>query len=111
MTGPRVAVIGATGAVGREILRVLDERDFPLDDLRLLASPRSEGLRLRFRDEPLTVRTLGPGWFDGIDVALVSAGGAVSREFLPPAARAGQTVSVDNSSAFRMDPAVPLVIP
>lgn len=111
MTRPRVAVVGATGAVGREILRILEERDFPLDDLRLLASPRSEGLRLQFRGEPLTVHVLGPEWFEGIDLALVSAGGAVSREFLPPAARAGQTVCVDNSSAFRMDPAVPLVIP
>jgi aspartate-semialdehyde dehydrogenase len=109
--GPmRTAVVGATGAVGREILRILEERAFPLDDLVLLASPRSEGKRLSFGGETVAVRTLGDGWFEGIDLALVSAGGAISREFVPPAAAAG-TVSVDNTSAFRMDPDVPLVVP
>jgi aspartate-semialdehyde dehydrogenase len=106
----RVAVVGATGAVGRTILRVLEERDFPLDELTPLASPRSEGTRVPFRGEQIPVRVLGDGWHDGIDIALVSAGGAVSREILPSAAAAG-TVSIDNSSAFRMDPNVPLVIP
>jgi aspartate-semialdehyde dehydrogenase len=106
----RTAVVGASGAVGREVLRILEERAFPLDDLVLLASARSEGKRLPFRGEMLAVRALEDGWFEGIDLALVSAGGAVSREILPPAAAAG-TVSVDNTSAFRMDPDVPLVVP
>ena len=106
----RVAVVGATGAVGGTVLRILEERDFPLDELVPFASPRSEGKLLRFRGEELRVRTLDGRWFDGIDIALVSAGGVVAREILPPAAEAG-TVCVDNSSAFRMDPAVPLVVP
>jgi aspartate-semialdehyde dehydrogenase len=106
----RVAVVGATGAVGRTYLSILEERDTPLDDLVLFASPRSEGIRLTFRGEELTVRATGPDWFDGVDVALLSAGGTVSKEILPAAAAAG-TVSVDNSSAWRMDPGVPLVIP
>jgi aspartate-semialdehyde dehydrogenase len=106
----RVAIVGATGAVGREMLRIVEERAFPVDDLVLLASPRSEGKRLPFQGEEIPVRALGDRWFDGVDVALVSSGGAVARQILPPAAAAG-TVSVDNSSAFRMDPAVPLVIP
>jgi len=106
----RVAIVGATGAVGREMLRVVEERNFPLDELVLLASSRSAGKRLSFGGDEIAVRELGDGWFEGIDLALVSAGGSVSRQILPPAAAAG-TVSVDNSSAFRMDPDVPLVIP
>jgi aspartate-semialdehyde dehydrogenase len=106
----RVAVIGATGAVGRTIVAILEERAFPVDELVPLASPRSEGQRLRFRDADLTIRALAGGWFEGVDLALVSAGSAVSTSALPEAARRG-TVSVDNSSAFRMDPGVPLVIP
>jgi aspartate-semialdehyde dehydrogenase len=106
----RVAVVGATGAVGREIVRLLEERAFPLNDLVLVASPRSEGRLIRFREEDLTVRAMTDRWHQGIDLALVSAGGAVSRHILPSAAASG-TVSVDNSSAFRMDPAVPLIIP
>jgi aspartate-semialdehyde dehydrogenase len=106
----RVAVIGATGAVGRTIVAILEERSFPLDELVPLASPRSEGQRLRFRGGDLAVRALSDGWFEGVDLALVSAGSAVSTSVLPEAARRG-TVSVDNSSAFRMDPTVPLVIP
>ena len=106
----RVAIVGATGAVGREMLRIVEERDFPLDDLVLLASRRSEGKRLSFRGEEIAVGALGERWFEGIDLALTSAGGAVAREILPAAAAAG-TVSVDNSSGFRMDPDVPLVIP
>ena len=110
MGGMRVAVVGATGAVGREMLRILEERDFPLEDLTLLASPRSEGQLLAFRREQLTVRALGERWFEGIDLALVSAGSAVSDRVLPEAAAAG-TVCIDNSSRFRMEPEVPLVIP
>jgi aspartate-semialdehyde dehydrogenase len=106
----RVAVVGATGAVGREMLRILEEREFPLDDLRLLASPRSDGHRISVLGEQHTVGALRDGWFEDIDIALVSAGGAVSRRILPSAA-AGGTVCIDNSSAFRMEPDVPLVIP
>ena len=106
----RVAVVGATGAVGREIVRILEEREFPLDELTLFASARSEGKRLRFRGEDLAVRALEDGWYRGFDLALTSAGTALSREIVPPAPKAG-TVVVDNSSAFRMDPQVPLVIP
>ena len=106
----RVAVVGATGAVGRTIVSILEERRFPLDDLVLFASPRSEGTRLPFRGRDLTVRAVHDRWFDGVDLALSSCGSAVARQMLPPAARAG-AVSVDNSSAFRMDPDVPLVIP
>ncbi|MFN2590853.1 MAG: aspartate-semialdehyde dehydrogenase [Actinomycetota bacterium] len=110
MGGPRVAVVGATGAVGRAMISILEEREFPLADLVPMASARSEGKRVRFNGEELTVRALGERWFEGIDLALVSAGGAVSKEILPPAAAAG-TVSIDNSSAWRMDPKVPLVVP
>jgi aspartate-semialdehyde dehydrogenase len=106
----RVAVVGATGAVGRRILSLLEERAFPLDDLMLFASSRSEGKRLTFRGDDLTVRALHGRWFESVDLALTSAGSIVAKEILPAAAAAG-TVSVDNSSAFRMDPAVPLVIP
>jgi len=106
----RVAVVGATGAVGRTIVRLLEERRFPLDEVVLFASPRSEGKRLSFRGEEVTVRGVPDRWFDGVDLALTSAGSGVARRFVPPAAAAG-TVCVDNSSAFRMDPDVPLVVP
>lgn len=110
MSFVRVALIGATGAVGRTIIRILEERSFPLDELVPLASARSQGRVVTFRGRPIAVRTLGPGWHDGVDLALASAGGAVAREHLPPAARAG-TVCIDTSSAFRMEPHVPLVVP
>ena len=106
----RVAVVGATGAVGRTILSLLEERSFPLDELVLFASPRSDGKRMGFRGDEMVVRALGDRWFEGVDLALTSAGSSVAREILPSAAAAG-TVSVDNSSAFRMDPEVPLVVP
>jgi aspartate-semialdehyde dehydrogenase len=106
----RVAIVGATGAVGRTILSILEERAFPLDDLVLFASPRSDGKRVGFRGEDFAVRAVHDRWFDGVDLALTSAGSAVAKELLPPAATAG-TVSIDNSSAFRMDPDVPLVVP
>ena len=106
----RVAVAGATGAVGREIVRILDERGFPLDELIPLASSRSEGSSLRFRGAEVPVRRLEEGSFQGVDLALFSAGAAISREHAPRAAAAGSMV-IDNSSAFRMDPDVPLVIP
>src|SRR3990172_5330993 len=106
----RVAVVGATGAVGREILRILEQRGFPVDDLVPLASPRSEGVQLPFRGDAQTVHTMSLERLRGADLALVSAGAIVSREFVPPAADAG-TVCIDNSSAFRTDPRVPLSIP
>jgi aspartate-semialdehyde dehydrogenase len=106
----RVAVLGATGAVGREMTRILEEREFPLDDLVLFATTRSAGTRISFRGDEVVVRAATDRWFERVDLALVSAGATVSRELLPPAAAAG-TVCVDNSSAFRMDSSVPLVIP
>ena len=106
----RVAVAGATGAVGREMLKVLEDRDFPVSELVPLASERSEGHKLEFRGDEITVRRLKPESFDGVDIALFSPGAAVSREFAPYAARAGAVV-IDNSSAFRMDADVPLVVP
>ena len=109
-TAPVVAVVGATGAVGVELLRCLEQRRFPLAELRLLASARSAGKRLAFRGEQLEVRELREDSFKGVDIALFSAGAATSRRFAPLAVQAGATV-IDNSSAFRMDAAVPLVVP
>jgi aspartate-semialdehyde dehydrogenase len=107
---PRVAVIGATGAVGIEILRVLEARDFPVARLRLFASPRSAGKALPFRGELLPVEMPTAEAFAGIDLALFSAGSGIARDWARPAIEAGAIV-VDNSSAFRMNPAVPLVVP
>jgi len=106
----RVAIVGATGAVGQELLRVLEQRRFPIRSLRLLASERSVGKTLMFHGEPLPVEVLRPDSFAGIEIAFFSAGGARSKEFAPVAVQAGAIV-IDNSSAFRMDPEVPLVIP
>ncbi len=105
-----VAVVGATGAVGQQMLEVLAERNFPHKEVRLLASERSEGKFLEFKGEQLMVQKLDKDSFAGIDIALFSAGGSRSEEFCPIAAAAG-AVCVDNSSAWRMDPAVPLVVP
>lgn len=105
-----VAVVGATGAVGNEMISVLEERNFPVEKLRLFASERSEGKTLDFHDNPVTVEILTDKVFDGIDIALFSAGGSRSKEFAPAAAKAGCVV-IDNSSAWRMDPEVPLVVP
>jgi len=105
-----VAVVGATGAVGNEMVSILDARDFPVKELRLFASERSEGKTIDFHGKPVTVRTLGEDVFDGIDIALFSAGGDRSKHFAPIAAEAGCVV-IDNSSAWRMDPEVPLVVP
>ena len=108
--GRTVAVVGATGAVGQDLRRLLDRRDFPLDDLVLIASERSAGTRLRWRDRELVVRALTEDdVFDGVDLALFSAGGGRSKEHAPRAVEAGAVV-VDNSSAWRMDPEVPLVV-
>jgi len=107
---PVVAIVGATGAVGVELIRCLEQRRFPLAELLLFASARSAGKELKFRGQALTVQELKEDSFGGVDLALFSAGGATSRRFAPIAVRAGATV-IDNSSAFRMDPAVPLVVP
>ena len=107
---PVVAIVGATGAVGVELIRCLEERRFPLAQLRLFASARSAGKTLPFRGEALPVRELTESSFAGVDIALFSAGGSTSKRFAPLAVRAGATV-IDNSSAFRMDPQVPLVVP
>lgn len=107
---PVVAVVGATGAVGVELVQCLEQRRFPLSELRLLASARSAGRSLRFRDADVTVQELTEDSFEGVDIALFSAGGGISRKFAPAAMRSGAVV-VDNSSAFRMDRNVPLVVP
>ena len=105
-----VAVVGATGAVGVEMVKTLEKRNFPVSKLTLLASARSVGKTLKFRGQDVIVAELTKDSFNGIDIALFSAGGSISREFAPIAAAAGCVV-VDNSSAFRMDDSVPLVIP
>jgi len=110
MSKPVVAIVGATGAVGVEFLKLLAERDFPLAELRLLASPRSAGKTMKFNGTELKIEALSAESFRGVDIALFSAGGGISREYAPVAVRAGAVV-VDNSSAFRMDADVPLVIP
>ena len=107
---PVVAVVGATGAVGVEFLLCLEQRNFPLKQLRLLASARSAGKTMQFRGHAITVEELTEKSFHGVDIALFSAGGSISRKFGPLAVQAGAVV-VDNSSAFRMDPTVLLVIP
>lgn len=109
-SGQRVAVVGATGAVGQTTLKLLKERNFPVRDLRAFASERSAGKTVKFGDDAITVERLDAAAFKGIDLAFFSAGGPQSREFAPAAVSAG-TVVIDKSSAFRMDPEVPLVVP
>lgn len=110
MTPKVVAVAGATGLVGRHMLQVLEERNFPVKSLKLLASERSKGKTLTFRGETIPVEVLSEDSFKGVEVALFSAGGGTSKRFSPCAAKDGCVV-VDNSSAWRMDPKVPLVVP
>jgi aspartate-semialdehyde dehydrogenase len=105
-----VAVVGATGAVGREMISILEERKFPVSELVLLASERTEGERIEFNNKNWLVKKLGKDSFNGVDIALFSAGSERSLKFAPAAVDAGAVV-IDNSSAFRMDPKVPLVIP
>ncbi|MHC4748227.1 MAG: aspartate-semialdehyde dehydrogenase, partial [Planctomycetota bacterium] len=105
-----LAIAGVTGAVGQEFLKILEERDFPFDSLKMLASSRSAGKKIEFKGKEYTVEELTKKSFDRIDIALFSAGGARSKEFAPAAAKAGAVV-VDNTSAFRMNPDTPLVIP
>ncbi|MFO0875542.1 MAG: aspartate-semialdehyde dehydrogenase [Phycisphaerales bacterium] len=107
---PSIAIVGATGAVGVEFLGILEQRRFPHRSIKLLASARSAGKRMRFGGAELPVEELTARSFDGVDLALFSAGKAISREFAPIAVRSGAVV-VDNSSCFRMDPSVPLVTP
>lgn len=105
-----VAIVGATGAVGVEMIQCLERRGFPVGRLTLLASARSAGKKLKFNGTDLTIQELTPDSFGGVDIALFSAGGDISRKFAPHAINAGAMV-VDNSSAFRMDPNVPLIVP
>jgi len=106
----RVAVLGATGAVGQELLALLEERRFPVAELLPLASSRSAGQEVSWQGESVTVQPVQAGCFAGVDLVLASAGGSVSRTWAPEAVAAG-AVLIDNSSAFRLDPAVPLVVP
>ncbi len=110
MSKKSVAIAGATGAVGIELMKVLEDRDFPVGELRLLASSRSVGKKLPFKGTEIAVQELTKDSFEGIDIALFSAGASRSKEFAPAAVAAGAVV-VDNSSAFRMDEGVPLVVP
>jgi len=107
---PSVAIMGATGAVGTEFLKILEQRRFPMRSLKLLASARSAGKKLQFAGEQLVIEELTEKSFAGVDLVLASAGGSVSKKFAPAAVAAGAVV-VDNTSAFRMEPDVPLVVP
>jgi aspartate-semialdehyde dehydrogenase len=108
--GCNLAIAGVTGAVGQEFLAILEQRDFPFDSLKVLASSRSKGKKITFKKREYTVEEMTKDSFEGVNIALFSAGASRSREFAPPAVQAGAVV-VDNSSAFRMVPDVPLVIP
>ncbi|MGA1249899.1 MAG: aspartate-semialdehyde dehydrogenase [Candidatus Kapaibacteriota bacterium] len=108
--GFKMAIVGATGLVGRTMLKVLDERNIAIDSLALFASEQSAGTTIEFRGDTLPVQTLNEHSFDAIDIALFSAGGVLSSAYAPIAVKAGCTV-IDNSSAFRMEPDVPLVVP
>ncbi len=110
MSGKVVAVAGATGLVGSQMLKTLEERNFPVSSIKMLASERSLGRSLTFRGESVPVEVLSENSFKGVDIALFSAGGGTSKKFAPFAAKDGCVV-VDNSSAWRMDPDVPLVVP
>ncbi len=105
-----VAILGATGAVGQELLALLAERDFPLQELKLLASPRSAGSKITFQGQDLTVEAVSDKSFQGVDIVLASAGGSTSKTWAKSAIASGAVV-IDNSSAFRMDEDVPLVVP
>jgi aspartate-semialdehyde dehydrogenase len=108
--GCNLAIAGVTGAVGQEFLSIIEERDFPFDSLKMLASSRSAGKKINFKGKDYIVEEMTAKSFGKVDIALFSAGGSRSKEFAPIAAKAGAVV-VDNSSAFRMDPTVPLVVP
>lgn len=108
--GYRVAVVGATGAVGQQMIQTLENRDFPVSELLLLSSSRSAGSKVTYKGNKITVQEAKPESFEGIDIALFSAGGSVSKELAPEAVKRGAIV-VDNTSAFRMDENIPLVVP
>ncbi len=111
MSTPKtVAIVGATGAVGRTMLQILQERNFPISNLLLFASERSAGKQVEFRGESITLQTIKPGCFKGVDIGLFSAGASISQTAAPQAASEGCVV-VDNTSAFRYDPEIPLVVP
>tara|TARA_Y100000746_G_C15419721_1_gene413819 strand:+ start:339 stop:1337 length:999 start_codon:yes stop_codon:yes gene_type:complete len=110
MAEPNIAIVGITGAVGQEMINCLEERNFPVKELRPLASARSAGKKINFRGHEISIQELTEKSFEGIDIALFSAGGGISKTYAPIAAEAGAVV-VDNSSAFRMDKTVPLVVP
>ena len=110
MAEPNIAIVGITGAVGQEMINCLEERNFPVKELRPLASARSAGKKINFRGHEISIQELTEKSFEGIDIALFSAGGGISKTYGPIAAEAGAVV-VDNSSAFRMDETVPLVVP
>ena len=110
MAEPNIAIVGITGAVGQEMINCLEERNFPVKELRPLASARSAGKKINFRGHEISIQELTEKSFEGIDIALFSAGGGISKTYAPIAAKAGAVV-VDNSSAFRMDETVPLVVP
>jgi aspartate-semialdehyde dehydrogenase len=110
MKGLKVAIVGATGLVGQEFIKVLEQRDFPMNSIELLASDRSAGKKLFVNHREMEVKETSPASFKDVDIALFSAGAEISRYFSPLAAQAGAVV-VDNSSAFRMEPKVPLVVP
>ncbi|KQX69139.1 MULTISPECIES: aspartate-semialdehyde dehydrogenase [unclassified Paenibacillus] len=105
-----VAVVGATGAVGEQIIRLLEERNFPIKELKLLSSARSAGVKLSFKGQEITVQEATPESFQGVEIALFSAGGDVTKALAPHAVKAG-TICIDNTSAYRMDPETPLVVP
>ncbi|MCP3739147.1 aspartate-semialdehyde dehydrogenase [Rossellomorea sp. BNER] len=105
-----VAVVGATGAVGQQMIQTLESRNFPIGKLTLLSSARSAGKRVVYKGEEITVQEATPEIFEGVDIALFSAGGSVSKELAPEAAKRG-AICIDNTSAYRMDPDVPLVVP
>jgi aspartate-semialdehyde dehydrogenase len=106
----RVAILGATGAVGTELLTLLEERNFPIAELKLLASPRSAGSNLQFKGKAITISVADEHAFEGVDIVLASAGGSTSKQWADAIVQSG-AVMIDNSSAFRMDPTVPLVVP
>jgi aspartate-semialdehyde dehydrogenase len=109
-SGLSIAVVGATGAAGQTTLRILEERKFPVRELRAFASERSVGKTVAFRGEPITIQRIEPAAFKGVDIAFCSAGSAQSKEYAPMIVKAGAIV-IDKSNAFRMDPDVPLVVP
>ena len=108
--GLHVAVVGATGAVGQQMIKTLEKRDFPIKQLTLLSSSRSAGTKIMYKDQEITVQEAKPESFEGVDIALFSAGGNISLQFAPEAVKRGAIV-VDNTSAYRMDKNVPLVVP